>query len=135
MLKPSDIENITFGRSLRGYSYDEVDDFMDDIIVDYTKLYNENNRLKSELELLKNSLTEYNSMKETLQNSILFAQSASDDVVKEAEHKAANVIKTANDEVAKLKSSYDVLQMEVDRYKASIREMCNRLIDMIDAVK
>ena len=135
MLKPADIESRTFGRSLRGYNYDEVDDFMDEITADYEKLYNENNNLKTEVLRLQNTLSEYSTMKETLQNSILFAQSAREDVVKDAEQKAANVIKTANDEVLKLKGSYDTLQMEVDRYKASIREMCSRLIDMVDMMK
>ncbi|MCH5185558.1 MAG: DivIVA domain-containing protein [Oscillospiraceae bacterium] len=146
MLTPVDIENKTFERSFRGYSYDEVDNFIDLVIKDYETLYTENSELKAEITQLKNSLSEYKTMKETLQNSIIIAQSASDDVkknaeehantvVKKAELKAANVIKGANDEVSKLKSSYDSLKMEVESYKSSIRGMCNGLIEMLDKIK
>lgn len=146
MLTPVDIENKTFERSFRGYNYDEVDNFIDLVMQDYETLYKENSTLKSEISKLNSVLTEYKTMKETLQNSIVIAQSASDDVkrnaeekavtvVKEAEIKAANVIKGANDEVSKLKSSYDSLKMEVESYKSSIRGMCSGLIEMLDKIK
>lgn len=146
MLTPVDIENKTFERSFRGYNYDEVDNFIDLVMNDYETLYTENNELKKEIAQLRGSLKEFNTMKETLQNSIILAQSTSDGVkknaeekastvVKEAELKAANVIKGANDEVTKLKASYDSLKMEVESYKSSIRGMCNGLMEMLDKIK
>ncbi len=146
MLTPVDIENKTFERSFRGYNYDEVDNFIDLVMKDYETLYTENSKLKAEIASLKSSLTEYKTMKETLQNSIIIAQSASDDVkknaeekastvVKEAELKAANVIKGANDEVSKLKSSYDSIKMEIESYKSSIRGMCSGMLEMLDKMK
>lgn len=146
MLTPVDIENKTFERSFRGYNYDEVDNFIDLVMQDYETLYKENSTLKAEISRLNSVLTEYKTMKETLQNSIIIAQSASDDVkknaqekastvVKEAEIKAANVIKGANDEVSKLKSSYDSLKMEVESYKSSVRGLCSGLMEMLDKMK
>ena len=51
MLTPVDIHNKEFSRSFRGYNQDEIDDFLDEIVNDYEKLYRENNQLKKELEL------------------------------------------------------------------------------------
>jgi len=145
MLTPVDIENKTFDRSFRGYDYEDVDNFMDLVTADYTTIYKENKELKEEISRLREKLVEYNEMKETLQSSLIIAQSASNDVkknaeekaltmVREAELKAANVIKGANDEVSKLKSSYDSLKIEVESYKSSIKGMCSGLMEIIEKV-
>ena len=43
MLTPLDIENKKFQKQMmNGYNVDEVDDFLDEITVDYEKLYKEN---------------------------------------------------------------------------------------------
>ena len=44
MLTPLDIENQRFSKSLKGYNLDEVDDFLDQLTIDYEKLYKENNK-------------------------------------------------------------------------------------------
>ena len=39
MLTPLDIENKKFSKKLNGYSVDEVDDFLDQVTLEYEKLY------------------------------------------------------------------------------------------------
>jgi len=51
-LSTSDILEKEFRTELRGYSTNEVDDFLDEIISDYVKLYKEVERLTSENEKL-----------------------------------------------------------------------------------
>ncbi|MEF9921853.1 MAG: DivIVA domain-containing protein [Anaerovoracaceae bacterium] len=46
MITPLDIENKEFARGVRGYKEDEVDDFLDLVIIDYEKLLLENQKLK-----------------------------------------------------------------------------------------
>ena len=50
MLTPLDIENKRFGRSIKGYNVDEVDEFLDELTVQYEKLYKENAELKEQVE-------------------------------------------------------------------------------------
>ena len=53
MITPLDIENKKFSKQMmNGYSVDEVDDFLDDLTVDYTKNYKENTELKAKVEEL-----------------------------------------------------------------------------------
>ena len=60
MITPLDIENKKFSRQMmNGYNVDEVDDFLDEIIVDLQKLLDENARLKDEVESLNQELTKY----------------------------------------------------------------------------
>ncbi len=42
MLTPLDIENKEFKKEMRGYSIAEVNSFMDEIVGDYDKLYQDN---------------------------------------------------------------------------------------------
>ena len=51
MLTPLDIENKKFQKQMmNGYNVDEVDDFLDEITVDYEKLYKDNTELRAEIE-------------------------------------------------------------------------------------
>ena len=45
MVTPKDIHEKNFGEEKRGYIKDEVDDFLDEIIVDYDKVLRENKEL------------------------------------------------------------------------------------------
>lgn len=42
MLTPLDIENVKFRKSFKGYNVEDVDNFLDQLIKDYQKLYKEN---------------------------------------------------------------------------------------------
>lgn len=42
MLTPLDIENVKFRKSFNGYNVKDVDNFLDQLIKDYEKLYREN---------------------------------------------------------------------------------------------
>ena len=60
MITPLDIENKRFSKQMvNGYSVEEVDDFLDDLTVDYTKNYKEVNELRTKVEELNNSLVQY----------------------------------------------------------------------------
>ena len=52
-LSTTDILEKEFRTELRGYSTNEVDEFLDDIIGDYTKLYKEIERLNDEIKTMK----------------------------------------------------------------------------------
>ena len=39
MLTPLDIHNKEFKRAMRGYEMNDVDDFLDEVIKDYEKIY------------------------------------------------------------------------------------------------
>ena len=54
MITPLDIENKRFGKQkIGGYNVNEVDDFLDELTLEYGKLYKENAELKSQREELE----------------------------------------------------------------------------------
>ena len=79
MITPLDIENKKFSKQvMNGYNVEEVDDFLDDLTVDYTKNYKETTELKAKIEELEKSLEHYKTIEDTLQNTLLMAQKTAD---------------------------------------------------------
>ncbi len=89
MLTPMDIHNHQFKKSMvRGYNENEVDDFLDKIVVDLEKLLRENERLQSDLALSDAELDKYRRLEKTMNDTLLMAQRTADDVISAARKNA-----------------------------------------------
>lgn len=144
MITPLDIENKKFSKQMmNGYSVEEVDDFLDDLTVDYTKNYKETTELKAKVEELTKSLEHYKAIEETLQSTLLMAQATAEDVKKVAQQQAEQIINEAkgtaqkqvndldNEIVAKKKELEDV-KKQFDIYKAKMESL---LISQLELLK
>ena len=98
MLTPLDIENKRFSKKINGYSVEEVDDFLDQLTLEYEKLYKENAEYKAEVEQSKKDLEHYKNVEQTLQNTLVMAQTAAEDVKKAAQQQAEQMIRDAQSE-------------------------------------
>ena len=49
LLTPMDIHDHQFKKAFRGYSENEVDDFLDRVVEDFEKLLRDNERLKNQI--------------------------------------------------------------------------------------
>lgn len=143
MLTPLDIENKKFGRSLKGYNVDEVDDFLDELTVEYERLYKENAELKGEVESSKKDLEHYRSVEHTLQNTLVMAQTTADDIKKMAQQQADQIIKNAQLDARKsteelsrqefeLKVKLEEMKKKFDMYKAKMEAL---LISQLELLK
>ena len=66
MITPLDIENKKFSKQMmNGYNVDEVDDFLDELTLDYSRNYKEVSELKAKVEELSNSLVKYQTIETT----------------------------------------------------------------------
>ena len=52
-----DIENKRFSKTLKGYNVDEVDDFLDQLTLEYEKLYRENAEYREQIEETKREIS------------------------------------------------------------------------------
>ena len=59
MITPADIEYKEFTKAVRGYKEEEVDEFLDLIIVDMENLIRENKKLKADLEKARCQVTQH----------------------------------------------------------------------------
>ena len=144
LITPLDIENKKFSKQMmNGYNVDEVDDFLDELTLDYTKNYKEVNELRNKVEELNKSLEHYKTIEETLQNTLVMAQSTAEDVKKVARQQADQIINEAkgtaqkqasdldNEIVAKKKELEDV-KKQFDIYKAKMESL---LISQLELLK
>lgn len=143
MLTPIDIQNQDFAVKFRGYDPDEVDDFLDLLGADYEKLYKENIELRDKVNSLTKNIEHYKSMEQTLQQSIMLAQTAAEDIkknaaekadviVNEAQNKSADTLRATDEELLQKRRELEAVKREVESYKLRIKGNCSGLLEMLD---
>mgnify|MGYP004499500415 CR=1 len=143
MLTPIDIQNQDFAVKFRGYDPDEVDDFLDLLGADYEKLYKENIELRDKVGALTKSVEHYKSMEQTLQQSIMLAQTAAEDIkknaaekadviVNEAQNKSADTLRATDEELLQKHRELEAVKREVESYKLRIKGNCTGLLEMLE---
>ena len=78
---------------MNGYSVEEVDDFLDQLTVEYEKMYKESSESKKKIDELEKSIQHYKTIEGTLQNTLVMAQSAADEVKSLAKQQADQIVK------------------------------------------
>ncbi len=133
-LTPLDIYNKEFKRSVRGYSEDEVNEFLDEIVRDYEALIRENEEVKKNSAGMSDRLEEYRKLEVTLQNTLVVAQSTAEEVkaaarkeadliIREAEGKAEEMINRAQARVREIMQEFERLQRETEQFRARVRSL------------
>ena len=144
MYTPLDIENKKFAKQMmNGYSVEEVDNFLDELTVDYEKLYKASNENKGKMSELEANLVKYKNLESTLQNTLVMAQSTADEIKKVAQQQADQIIRdaqgTAREQVMELEQQITLktkeledLQKQFDVYKAKMESL---LISQLELLK
>ncbi len=120
MLAPTELDNIRFSKKINGYNVDEVDDFLDQVTVDYEKLYRENADLKDKIESMEKDLEHYKSIEQTLQNTLVMAQTTATDIKDAAQKQADQIIRDA--QASSRQAVDDLNKQEIETTK-KIEEM------------
>src|SRR5690242_11807347 len=94
-LTPLDIHNKEFGRRIRGYDEDEVNQFLDQIIKDYEVIIRENKELQTQIASTQDKLNHFSTIEETLSKTIIVAQQAADELRSNSKKEAQLIIKEA----------------------------------------
>ncbi len=123
MITPFDIKNQEFNKSFRGYSEMEVDQFLDQVINSYEKVYNENVELKDQILVLKDNLKKYSNLEETIKDTLLVAQTTGEEIINSSKEKADLIINEAELKSKKILDSSMRRAEESEKvYKDLIRE-------------
>ena len=128
---------------MNGYSVEEVDEFLDDVTLDYEKAYKESTELKARVEDLERSLLHYKTIEDTLQNTLVMAQSTAEEVkevarqqaeqiIKEAEGNARKSVDDLGQEILMKKKELEDIKKQFDVYKAKMESL---LISQLELLK
>jgi cell division initiation protein len=123
-----DIQHKTFKRALQGYERTEVDQFLDEVIETLEDEASARAALEAEIADLKERISHFKSMEESLQSTLLLAQRTADEV-KAAAHKEADLIR----QEARLQCEREINSIG-DRITETRREH-QRIIDAAEKAK
>ena len=136
-LTPLDIHNKVFSRRFRGYDEDEVNEFLEQVMHDYEAVLEENKKLRAQLNDKEEQVIHFNTIESTLQQSIVIAQEAAEDVRRNAVQESKLIIKEAEKNADRIVSdalakSREVT-LEIDDLKKQSKVFRNRFRLLIEA--
>lgn len=137
-----DIANKEFKVSIRGYNQDEVDEFLDEVMRNYEAVIRENDELRQNTSGMGEKLEQYRQLEQTLQSTLVVAQSTADElkqaarkeaelVVREAEARARELIQKADNQVEQQHAEIERLKRETDQFRARIKSLLESQLTML----
>lgn len=143
MITPADIENKEFSRAKRGYDEDEVDEYLDLIIVDMEKLIRENRQLKEELSKAHSQVDKHMNTETSVYETLEAAKSLMNDIAASAERRAEVIIKNAEleanlitkeakDSISHYTEEGKRLQGRVEMLRERYKQMLEAELDRLD---
>lgn len=141
-LTPLDIHNKEFGRRLRGYDEDEVNEFLDQVIKDYESIIRDNKELQNQILGLQERLNHFSNIEETLSKTIIVAQEAADEVrnnakkeaqliIKESEKNADRIINESLSKSRKVSLEVEELKKQASIYRARFRTLVEAQLELL----
>jgi cell division initiation protein len=142
-LTPLDVHNKEFRKVFRGYSEDEVDDFLDLVVAEFERLIRVNDGLQSDVSGLESRVEHYKGLEETLKNAIVLAQKTSDEIKEVATREAEVVRREAmaeadqiRDEADRaLKKSYEEIETQRNRlmrFQVELKSFLQSALELVE---
>ena len=99
MLTPQEIQNKKFEKAVfGGYDMSQIDDFLDEVLADYSDLYKENAALKAKMRVLVEKIDEYRAVDEQMRKALYSAQISAEKTLEEARAEADRILENARAE-------------------------------------
>lgn len=134
MLTPIDIDNKAFSRQFKGYSVEEVDEFLDEISDELEELLKKNRDLEQKVDDMEKSVSQYRAIENTLQDTLVIAQKTAEDVKTVAKKEAEQIIESAQElaksaveemnlSIIKKQQKLDGIKQEINVYRAKMESL------------
>lgn len=141
-ITPNEISNKDFKKVFRGYDIDEVDEFLEQLVDDYEKVYKENLSLKEKISLLNEKIEHYSNIEGTLQNTLVLAQTAAEQakesskrdaelIIRDAQETANNIIRKAEERVQEINREQELLKQQYAMFKSRFEGMLRAQLESI----
>lgn len=142
-ITPVDIQHKTFKKALQGYDRAEVDQFLDDVIETLEDDAHKNAALEAEIADLKERISHFKAMEESLHNTLVLAQRTADEV-KASAHKEADLIReqarlaaereiaSYNDAIADVRREQQRALEAAEKAKSELRSLLMTHLSLLD---
>jgi cell division initiation protein len=138
-----DIQHKTFKKALNGYDRGEVDRFLDEIIETLEDDAQQHAALEAEIGDLRERISHFKAMEESLQNTLLLAQRTADEV-KASAHKEADLIRAEarvavekemasyGDRASEARREYQRVTETVEKAKSELRSLLTTHLALLE---
>lgn len=137
-LTPIDVQQKTFATALRGYDLDEVDDFLDAVVValkDYDQRLSD---AQERISTLEAELNDKGDAEGAIARALVAAQRSADAIVADAKEQAQRIMADADSEANELAEARDVerqrLQSEIDGLRAKVSSVRASVAELTAAI-
>ena len=142
-ITPLDIQQKQFPVKFRGFDEEEVDSFLELIREEMEELLRENASMREESKRLEKQLKEYKNIESTLKDTLVATQQMVEDykntakkdaelIIKEAELKAEEIIRNAQEKVIKIHEDIADLKGVRRHFKEEVRRLIESHVRMLD---
>ena len=140
---PQDVRQQQFKLKFRGFDIEEVDNYLELIAVELEELNKENDSLKSEIKKMAQEIEEYKKAENDFRRMISSAQDFRKDaiekanqesqlIIKQAEMKAAETLKGAEEKTAKIEKDIDGLKAQKRQFEVLLRALIENHMKLLD---
>lgn len=140
-----DVHRKEFGHAVRGYREDEVDDFLDAVAVELDRLHAQIEELADLARQSESQAINFEAERNTINNALLTAQRASDEVLEQAKEKSQKLLEEADSRAEKtllaarqekesLLAEIAQLKTAEEKFRADILGNAQTVIDHLRAV-
>jgi len=137
VLSPIDIEQKTFRVALRGYAEEEVDQFLDEIVIAIREYERQLRDANERVAVLEEQLEANRETEERIKKTLLIAQRTADQVVHEARGEAQQLLveartKASEVELERIQEREDLIA-DLDRMRGSVAGLKDRIVGLADS--
>ena len=130
MITPKDIEKKVFSSGIKGYRRDEVDQFLDELMVEVQALIQENEHLRSNIQDLRKEVENRKESETSIMRTLEQAKGLMSDISASAEKRADAIVRNAQAEAARMlneaKDSVASLNAEGERVRSKVKDFKDR---------
>lgn len=137
VLSPIDIEQKTFRVALRGYAEEEVDQFLDEIVIAIREYERQLRDANERVSVLEEQLEANRETEERIKKTLVIAQRTADEVVREARGEAQQLLSEARDKASEVEieriQERENLVADLDRMRSSVADLKERVVGLADS--
>lgn len=145
MLTPMDIHNKTFSKGLRGYAQEEVEQFLEEVVNDYEKIYREHREMEEETDMLRTKLKNYETMETTMTSTLMMAQETAENVkvnarkeaeliITKAETEKEQMLRDTADSLRNAQEQYNQIMADISVFRAKLRSLLESQLELVDTM-
>lgn len=109
-ISPLEVRKKEFSKKFRGVDPAEVQNFLEQVAEEMESLLNEKNSTRKELDVLRERLTGYMHMEETIQKTLVMAQKTSEEAVENAKKQAELLVQDAKNRGRDIEEQFSQLK-------------------------